>query len=37
MDMLQNEPDAIVEIYETLDDILVARCKRNASGQWEPA
>jgi hypothetical protein len=37
MDMLQNEPDAVVAIYEALDDRLVAQCKRNASGQWEPA
>jgi hypothetical protein len=37
MDMLQDEPDAVVAIYEIVDDILVASCKRNAAGQWEPA
>jgi len=36
MDMLQNEPGAIVAIYEIPDGTLVTRCKRNASGKWEP-
>jgi hypothetical protein len=37
MDMLQNEPNAVVEIHQNPGGILVARCKRNPSGQWEPA
>ena len=35
MDMLQNEPDAVVAIYETVTGILIASCKRHASGQWQ--